>query len=266
MTNDGNFDELYNQLKHMSTKLKTTQAKNQKLQHDTKQLKSFETLSSLLEKSADTLACGPDCQHDKKQQRLKQKFLDAKTNVQTAPDELKENRKNYYVFSKGEGYYDDWQEKTLEKKARRLAHDIKTNLDQELAKCDTLNAYLVAGQINMEHVDALYASFLEKNMVTRKQVKGTKGDILTNQRKTYYENEEIYHLKKWYNIFFYLYYILLFFFAVCSYTTLFNPKYYAMLVALAAFPFIVEFVVKYVYNWLVFFYTLFPHSVYSLEN
>jgi hypothetical protein len=263
---DGNFDELYNQLKHMSGKLKTSQADNQKLQLDSKQLKSFKTLSSLLEKSADTLACGPDCQHDKKQQRLKQKFLDAKTNVQTAPDQLKENRKNYYVFSKGEGYYDDYQEKNLEKKARRLAHDIKTNLDEELKKCDTLNAYLLAGMINMEHVDALYASFLEKNVVARKQVRGTKGAILTNQRKTYYENEEISHLKKWYNVFFYLYYIFLFFYAVCSFTTLLNAKYFVMLTALASFPFVVEFVVKYIYNWLVFFYTLLPHSVYSLEN
>jgi len=250
----------------MSGKLKTSQAKNKKLNLDSKQLRSFKTLSSLLEKSADTLACGPDCQHDKKQTQLKRKFLDAKTNMQTAPDKLKENRKNYYVFSKGEGYYDDYQEKMLEKKAHRLAYEIKTNLDEELAKCDTLNAYFVAGQINMEHVDALYASFLEKNVVERKQVQGTKGAILTNQRKTYYENEEIYHLIKWYNVFFYMYYILLIGFAVCFYTTLLNIKYYVVISTLASFPFVIEFIVKYIYGWIVFFYLLLPHSVYSLDN
>ena len=92
------FSGLMKQLQNMSSKMKKTKAENAHLKLDVKQNKSFSTLSSLLEKSATALVCGPHCQKEKKEQALKSKYLAAETSIQTAPVELEQSRKNYLVL------------------------------------------------------------------------------------------------------------------------------------------------------------------------
>ena len=55
-------------------------------------------INQLLEQSAEALACGPTCQKLKISEELKQKYLDAETNMQTAPIQLEETKKNYYIY------------------------------------------------------------------------------------------------------------------------------------------------------------------------
>ena len=52
----------------------------------------------MIEKSSEAIICGPDCQKIKVSEELKQKYLDAETNLQTAPIKLDESKKNYYVY------------------------------------------------------------------------------------------------------------------------------------------------------------------------
>ena len=64
-------------------------------------------INELLDKSADAIMCGPSCQKLRITEELKQKYLDAETNMQTAPVKLEESKKNYYVYSEGSSYYDN---------------------------------------------------------------------------------------------------------------------------------------------------------------
>ena len=57
------------------------------------QQKLTNQLNSLLEASANSLLCGPDCQREQNLTSLRQKYLDAQTNVQIAPLHLEESRK-----------------------------------------------------------------------------------------------------------------------------------------------------------------------------
>jgi hypothetical protein len=59
---------------------------------------SQEKINELLEQSSQAIMCGPECQKAKVSEDLKQKYLDAETNMQTAPMQLDQSKKNYYVY------------------------------------------------------------------------------------------------------------------------------------------------------------------------
>ena len=59
-----------------------------------KQQISQDKINQLLELSSQELICGPDCQQKKISTELKQKYLDAQTNLQTAPINLENTKKN----------------------------------------------------------------------------------------------------------------------------------------------------------------------------
>ena len=54
-------------------------------------------------------------------QQLKQKYLDAETNMQTAPIKLEQSKKNYYIYTEGRPYYDSIKEEDLNKKANTIS-------------------------------------------------------------------------------------------------------------------------------------------------
>ena len=265
---DSNFDGLFDQLKNMSGKLKKSKADNKHLKLNASQQKSFLKLNSLLEKSTQSLVCGPDCQKDKKAEKLKQKYLKAETNIQTAPGLLDESRKNYYVFTEGEPYYDDMLEKELTDNAALLARQLFDEFRQELEHCDTLNAYYQGALVGQEHMDELYASYLEKSIHLRNKTQGTQGEVLTNMRKTYYQNEEITSLTKWGKMWFYLYFFLVFFLFICAaMKSEKNVKGFAGLFIkfglLVAYPFFSYGLINWVWSWIAFFIHMFPKNVYA---
>lgn len=265
------FDSLYKQLQDMSAELDKTDAKNKNLQLEVKQNKSFQKLNQLLEKSAKQLTCGPDCQHDKKAERLKQNYQDAELNVDTAPAELEQARKKYYIFSKGEAYYDNFKEKELQTEAAKLTKEINNAWNEEIAKCDTLNAYYETELINKEHIDDLYTSFREKSEHLRSQLHDKRGDILTNQRKTYYENEEIYNLQKWGKSWTYIYYFILICLIFCwgmkTPWTIKNLIIMAVKITLLGlYPYYIYSVGKWTWEWILFFVNMIPYNIYTRLN
>jgi len=87
-----------------------TNAKNQHLNQKKllkKQQISQEKINQLLDFSSENLLCGPDCQKNKTTTELKQKYLDAQTNLQIAPINLENTKKNYYVYSEGLPFYNN---------------------------------------------------------------------------------------------------------------------------------------------------------------
>jgi len=269
MAANNDFDGLFAQLKNMSAQLKKTKSNNTHLKLDVKQNKSFLKLNSLLEKSAQSLVCGPDCQKEKKTDTLKQKYLEAETNIQTAPIILEESRKNYYVFAKGEPYYDNMREKELTDKAKHLAGQIFDEFTQEIKHCEMLNSYYQGTRINQEHMDELYASYLEKLVELRNKSQGTRGDVLTNQRKTFYQNEETTSLEKWSKLWHVIYFFLVFLFSIClvfktpEKTVKTIIPIFIKIGLLVAYPFVSYRFIQWLWNWIRFFISLFPKNVYN---
>ena len=173
-----------------------------------KQQESIYKISHLLEQSASALTCGPACQKIKVGSELKQKYLDAETNLQTAPINYEKYKKLYYTFTEGENYYNDMLEEDLHKKSGEIIKLILESFTSEFLNAKTMNNYYNTELINSKNTKELYNEYLIKNQDLQGNVKGSRGDIITNDRKTVYETEALEILNKWYGIWLSIYYIL----------------------------------------------------------
>jgi hypothetical protein len=172
------------------------------------QMDTQQKINDLLEKSSQVIACGPECQKNKISDELKQKYLDAQTNIQTAPINLEKTKRNYYTYTKGKSYYDSIQENELTKNAEKIASELTTKFNDELEIAHTMNSYLQTALINSGHSSELLSQYKNQNYLLEQQLSETHGDILTNDRKTYYETDALKNLKLWYRFYWYIYYFL----------------------------------------------------------
>lgn len=201
-------DELF---KSIQSNLNTISTNNTNTEQKTllqQQQISQQKINELLEKSAQAIVCGPTCQKLKISEELKQKYLDAETNMQTAPINLEQTKKHYYVYTQGRTFYDNMLEEELQSKATKIAELITENFNNEVADANTMNSYLNTALINSENTKDLLDVYLEKNRILKLKLRDSHGDILTNDRKTYYETEAITRLNLWYKLFWYIYYLL----------------------------------------------------------
>jgi hypothetical protein len=169
---------------------------------------SQDKINELLEKSSQAIMCGPTCQKLKVSEELKQRYLDAETNIQTAPIKLEQSKKNYYIYTEGRPYYDNMKEEELKKKADTISQTLAENFNNEVSSANTMNTYLNTALINSENTKELLKEYLEKNQVLKLKLRERHGDILTNDRKTYYETEALERLQFWYFLFWGIYYLL----------------------------------------------------------
>jgi hypothetical protein len=230
------------------------------------QQKTTAQLNALLEKSAEAIMCGPTCQKMKQTQELEQKYLNAQTNMQTAPIKLEDARKAYYTFKSGVGAYNTMLETDLKKKADEIAKQLSEKFTEHVDLANTLNTYYNSDLINSKNTEELYENYLQKNKEMEKRIQNTRGDVVTNDRKTYYESQEQYNLFFWYRIFMTTYYLLLVVFMlgiIFSPNKLSRPLKIGITLLLFIYPFIIPPISAYLVNLIngILVY-LFPKNVY----
>lgn len=76
------------------------------------------------------------------------------------------------------------------------------NLDETNRNYNNIFLYLT-------NAEELYNSYFDKNQDIRQNAKTIHGEILINDRLSYYENETQTTLEMWYSIFWYIYYLLI---------------------------------------------------------
>lgn len=232
--------------------------KNQQINQD--------KINELLEQASSALLCGPTCQKIKKTEELKQKYLDAETNIKTAPIELERSRKNYYVFSKGNTYYENMLETELNEKAEKISTLLSNNFNDELTSASTMNQYLNTALINSSYVEELLDFYLNQNEELTAKLMKHHGDILTNDRKTYYETEELNRLKLWYKLWWYIYYILVVLFVVSCFilsSSMSIAKRALISLLLILYPYFINSLLRNIYNFFASIYKKLPKNVYN---
>jgi len=231
-----------------------------------RQLNAQDKINSLLDSSSQSLLCGPDCQKFKTSDELKQKYLDAQTNKITAPIKLEESRKNYYVFTEGENYYNNMLEDELKKKAEQLSINISENFNEEVSSAKTMNDFYNTSLINSSYTSELLKQYSEKNAELKLKLRDNHGDILTNDRKTYYENDALDRLKLWYTFWWYIYYIFVIIFLLAIFLT--PSKFSIMiklfvLILLVFYPYYIDYISTKVTKFFKKMYNSLPKSVYN---
>ena len=172
------------------------------------QQQTSDKINDLLNQSSDSLLCGPNCQQTRAQEELQQKYLDAQTNVQTAPIYLKEAKKEYYLQVKGQSAYNQMIEQDLTTEANKIAFQLIREFKKQVDESKLLNIYYNSDIINSKNTKELYNAYRDENKELEIQIRDSYSDVLTNDRKTYYEIQEYDSLKWWYTLFLTCYYIL----------------------------------------------------------
>lgn len=225
-------------------------------------------LNSLKQISSNALLCGPECQKRKTKNDLEQKYLNAQTNMVTAPIELESAKKNYYIFSEGDTAYNNMLEKELKQKADKIGDTKTEQFNEKKKQAIIFNTSLNNDIINSKNTVELYKSYLIKNKKTETIIKNYHGDILTNDRKSYYEIQEKDNLIGWYNIFLISYYIIaLVFVGLCllKNNVLSNIVKLLIVILLIIFPYIIDPITIFILNIFKKVFELLPKNVY-LEN
>jgi len=258
---DGLFSNIQKSLQGRGNK--NTLLQNQQINQD--------KINKLLEQSAESLMCGPACQKIKITDGLKQKYLDAETNMQTAPIKLEQTKKNYYVYTEGRPFYDNMREEELQKKSNQIAALLTTNFNEEISNAETMNQILNTASINSDYTRELLNSYIEKNKELQLKLRDSHGDILTNDRKTYYETDAIDRLNNWHTFFWYIYYIL---YIVVLIATIIGPSntFLSNLsiipkvivhIMLLTYPYYIDRIVMMLYGFIMTIRSYLPKNVYN---
>jgi hypothetical protein len=230
-----------------------------------KQQQTSEKIAALLEESIESLTCGPTCQKIKTREDLKQKYLNAQTNLQTAPIYLENSRKNYYVFTEGETSYNNMLEKELKNKVDSISQTLVSNFNDEMTNSKTMNSYYSTDLNNSKNTEELYEMYLQKNKEIQTSIKEQHGDVLTNDRKTYYETEALNNLNSWYSILWYVYYI---FTVILIIVLFFNKsvepiKKIIFIFIAIIYPYVINYITKKIYGFFHSIWKQIPKNVYN---
>jgi hypothetical protein len=230
------------------------------------QKKDMDTLNTLLETSMNTLLYSPSQQRQRVERELEQKYIDAQMSLETAPIVLEDTKRNYYVFKEGENYYNEMLETELTNKANELTKLIKNNFRGQIRNAKILYNYYENDMINSNNSKELYNKYKKENKYLEKQITDEYGDILTNNRKTYYSNEALDRLKLWYRFMWYIYYILVIvltlgFLLVDS--NLNKISKILITIIMLVYPYIIDPILRWFYKQFKLLYNKLPKNVYN---
>jgi hypothetical protein len=168
--------------------------------------------NNLITQANESITCGPSCKEKEKSQQLEKNYLDAETNVASAPQQLFTAKKEYITYTQGESGYNEYIDNELQKKAETITTSYQTKFNNSVNAIKT-NINIYDGLlINFNNVVDLYKKYKKDNNDLEKKLKITSSDTLTNDRKNYYEDQGINTLKTYYYFLLFVYVFIVFVF------------------------------------------------------
>jgi hypothetical protein len=129
-----------------------------------------------------------------------------------------------------------------------------------------MNQYYKTDIINSANTQELLVKTMEENQELQAELKKNHTDILTNDRKTYYETTASDKLTLWYRFWWYVYYIVVVILAIALFASpsqLSIVKKIALLVVVVFYPYYIHYIV----NWYIQFknalYQKLPKNMYN---
>ena len=206
------------------------------------------TANSMAQQASNALICGPDCQQRNTEATLRKQYTDASTNIITAPAQLIQAEKNYYTFTGSHGgeTYNTFLDGKYKKIADDLKIDINSNFGDEITAAIGLNNTYNTLYINYQNIQDRFDNLHQENIDIDNKIKSLASDIITNDRKSFYEMQGYENLSGWYKFFLWIYIILVVAFGIACF--LVNSGYsnthkFLILVALIIYPFVIHIIV-----------------------
>ena len=165
--------------------------------------------NTLISQASDAVLCNSECRKQRETDKLKQNYLTSQTNLASASNQVQVAQKKYVTFTQGDSGYNDLLDSQLQEKAQEIADKFTEYFDNDSKEITTQIDTYEGLLLNFKNVAELYIKYKEENVKLIKDLKDETNDVLTNERKTYYEDQKIDGLKGFY------YYILLGIYIIC---------------------------------------------------
>jgi hypothetical protein len=226
--------------------------------------------NTLISQASDAIMCNSECRKQREADNLKQKYLNSKTNLSSASNQVQVAQKNYVTFTQGDSGYNELVEDELEQKATQVADAFteKFTVDSAAIKTqiDTYEGLL----LNFNNVADLYLKYKKENVQLIRELKNETSDVLTNERKTFYADQKIEGLNGFY------YYFLLTIYVICvicfGVFSIIYPSQTNWKIKMATFigfmllPFFSTLILGKIIYFIYILYDMLPKNVYSQKN
>jgi hypothetical protein len=222
--------------------------------------------NSFIESASQQIACGKECQKQKKAEQLKTNYLNAQANLSLAGPQYEVAKKDYYTYVDGQSGYNQMMEDEYTSKSQLIVQTFNNNYNDEISKIKSMLETYDGILINLINVVDLYKQYKTENAELFLKLKNETNDVLTNERKTYYEDQNIDSLNKYY------YYILLIIYiitVICfAIFSLFYPSQSSWKIKGSLFllflvlPFISTFLLGKIIQFVYWIFGLLPKNVY----
>lgn len=223
-------------------------------------------LNKLLAQSADALTCGPTCQTERKQSQLKQKLAESKTNKASADAQIAAAEKAYITATSGQSGYSAFAKDQITNDANALCNNMQSEFNMNINTATSYADTLASLHGDNVYVLELYNEYVSKNGDLDNSINLLSSDIVTTDRKTYYETQNYDNLMKWYYIFKWIYILLLLAFFIGIFIADSNSSRRVKIVAfifLIIYPIAINYVVDVVTQSLQKAYALMPKNIYK---
>lgn len=220
---------------------------------------NLDKLGKIADSVAENVTCGPECQQGKTGEDLKTKYLNAKTNVATAPGQLDDAAKKYYLFVGGEQGYSEYMDKELGQRAKKITDAYAEKMNAAIKEAESRSAAYDGLYKNVANIYELHDKYRLENVDLELKLSDTKSDALTNDRKAYYEDQGIDALDYYYSYEKYAYWIIAIIVIALLFTNslITTPKKIGFAGIIIVYPFISTYILSFfiglwqkVYNWL----------------
>ena len=188
--------------------------------------------------------CDKKCQQDKKSRELYNEYLSAKNRVHLAPEELEHAERNYYTFTKGGQWYQDYKEEELKKEATAVIKELSKQFNENIKKLNNTTNMLVK-QVS-------YNRYLKElnNKVTKKIENNKRHIEKVENKKNIADREAEFYLN--------------------TKNTYVNTNYYMLFAYICTFIILVGFMIykkaERIYMYLSGIILIFPFIVYHIIN
>ena len=207
---------------------------------------------------SDLLNCNEECQRKRKIDELLVKYEAAVKNVESADEELEDAERNYYVFSRGQQYYDNMMTDKYTKAINTELEGITSDYRKEYRELSALIKYNTDQRTYQDNYRKIMEYKGEQVSENSKNINDTESDVNVENRKVFYDSQKGEFYNKLNNALFYIYYIVVLVLAGIVFgiqKKYSNRKAIGVIVFLLAYPFIVN----PLYNGVVKVYTTIRH-------